>query len=296
MLVKGGDLEGDLSFEPWVFNIMRRLSCVGSHRMLTLGEGSRPKVGDKVNEEPLYLDDDDVFSSDDPPDSESRHLSPLPVFNNFWWCSGNSSKYCVYGCIANLLHHMGARESAQTFKSLVSLDYASILRALELPSFPRAAMPNTMTNHQVDKLQFCLCLLRIRYNVNHTRPMDVEKFSSITSIVDNLMQFKFPVILSMNITQTMYRHVICVWQGMIIDFEQKTTYPLTHDNVVFSCGKYSRFNGLHCGYGLFPSKDMSHYVKNKYGISEVGFTNYLGKQHISFQKPTRKRKRKGRKK
>ena len=83
VLVKGEDLEGDLSNEPLVFNIMRRLSCVGSHRTLTLGEGSRSKVGDKMNEEPLYLDDADVFSSDEklednPPDSESRHSSPLP--------------------------------------------------------------------------------------------------------------------------------------------------------------------------------------------------------------------------
>ena len=46
----------------------------------------------------------------------------------------------------------------------------------------------------------------------------------------------------------------------------------------------------------FATYSMNHYVKNKYGISEVGFTDYLGKQHIFFQKPTRKRKRKGRKK
>ena len=118
--------------------------------------------------------------------------------------------------------------------------------------------------------------------------MIVEKFASVKTLVDNLMQFKFPVILSMNVTRSMYRHVICVWQGMIIDFEQKTTYPLTPDNVVFSCGNSSTFINLHCGYGLFPSKGMNYYVQEKYGISFQGFTE----QHIFFQKKTRNCKRK----
>ena len=295
VLVKGKDLGADLSKEPWVFNIMRRLSSVGSHRTLTLGEGSRSKVGDKMNEEPVYLEDDEVYSCDDnlqdnPPDSKSVHPSQLPVFNNFWWCSDNSSKCCVHGCIANLLHHMGATENAQSFKNLVTLDEASLLHALKLSSFPKAVVSNTSSNRQVDKLQLCLWLLRSRYNVKFTRSMDVEKFTSITTMVDILMKFKFPVILSMNITETVYRHVICVWQGMIIDFEQKTTYPLTTNNVEFSCGKFSTFVNLHCGYGLLPSKAMNVYVQEKYGISNDGMSDYLGKQQIFFQKATRKRK------
>ena len=165
VLVKGKDLTVDLSNEPLVFNIMRRLSCVGSHRMLNLGEGSRSKAEDTMNEGLLYLDDDDFSSSDDKleenqPELASQHSSPLPVFNNFWWSSENSSKCCVYGCIANLLHHMGATEDAQSFKSLVTLDDASMLRALELPSFPKAVMSNTVSIPQVDKLQLCLWLLR----------------------------------------------------------------------------------------------------------------------------------------
>ena len=145
-----------------------------------------------MNEGLLYLDDDD---EENQPELASQHSSPLPVFNNFWWSSENSSKCCVYGCIANLLHHMGATEDAQSFKSLVTLDDASMLRALELPSFPKAVVSNTVSIPHVDKLQLCLWLLRVRYKVTHTRPMDVEKFTSVKTLVDNLMQFKFPVIL-----------------------------------------------------------------------------------------------------
>ena len=71
VLVKGEDLKSDLSAEPWVFNTMRRLSCVASHRVLMLGEGSRSKFGSKNNYD--HDDDDEDSSSneclrEDPPD------------------------------------------------------------------------------------------------------------------------------------------------------------------------------------------------------------------------------------
>ena len=297
MLVRGEELKNDLSQEPWAFNAMRRLSSVQSHRMLILGEGSRAKVGKEASEKPVYLDDlEDENSLDEliqesAPDFDSNHPTVLPVLENFWWCNENHKKLCVYGCIANMMHHLGAKESAQDFKSLVTLDSASLLRALDLPSFPRAVMSNI--NNKIDKLQLCLWLLRSRYNMDHSAPMVVEQFSTVTSIVDNLIHLKFPVILSMNITQTVYRHVICVWEGMIIDFEQKTTYPLTASNIEFSCGQYATFLNLHCGYGLFPSKVMKKHIKKEYGISNVGYSEYIDCPHYLFQqKKNRKRKRK----
>ena len=297
VLVRGEELKNDLSQEPWAFNIIRRLSAVASHRMVVLGEGSRAKVGKEASEKPVYLDDlEDENSLDEliqesAPDFDSNHPTVLPVLENVWWCTENHKKLCVYGCIANMMHHLGAKESAQDFKSLVTLDSASLLRALDLPSFPRAVMSNI--NNKIDKLQLCLWLLRSRYNMDHSAPMVVEQFSTVTSIVDNLIHLKFPVILSMNITQTVYRHVICVWEGMIIDFEQKTTYPLTASNIEFSCGQYATFLNLHCGYGLFPSKVMKKHIKKEYGISNVGYSEYIDCPHYLFQqKKNRKRKRK----
>ena len=299
VLVKGEDLKNDLSQEPWIFNTMIRLSCVASHRMAILGEGSRAKVRNEKSEEPVYLDEDDddnsfdEFLQDNAPDFDANHPTTLPVLDNIWWCSDNYSKHCVYGCIANLLHHLGAKEAAQNFKSLVTLDKDSLLHALNLQSFPKAVMSNVLTNHQIDKLQLGIWLLRSRYNVDHSTPMIVEQFSTITSIVDKLMQFKFPVILSMNITHSIYQHVICVWEGMIIDFEEKTMYPLTASNVEFSCGQHTTFVGLHCGYGLFPSKAMRKHIKKEYGILHAGYADYTGCQHYLFQqrrKRTRKRK------
>ena len=142
-----------------------------------------------------------------------------------------------------------------------------------------------MTNilGQVDKIQLCLWLLRTYFKVDHTKPMVARIFKSVKFLVDTLKEFKFPVILSMNIKNAIYKHVIVVWQGMIIDFEQWATYPLTESNIDFSCGPCSSFIALDRGYGLFPNKEMKKHIKKKYGILDVGLSDYQ-KGHRKFFK------------
>ena len=285
VLVRGEDLKSDLSAEPCVFNTMTRLSCVGSHRVLKLGEGSRSKSGSKNN----YKQDEDVdedSSSNEclrevPPDLDLPQRSALPIQDNIWWSSGNALKQCVYGCIANLLHHMGEPESAQEFKRMVTLDNASLLHELKLTSFPRNVISHIPG--QVDKIQLSLWLLREHFKVHHTQPMNEKQFRTMQNLVDNLMEFKFPVLLSMNITNAFYKHVIVVWQGMVIDFEQWETYPLTASNIDFSCGSCSTFLNLDRGYGLFPTKKMKKHIKEKYGILDVGLSGYATRHRKFFK-------------
>ena len=47
---------------------------------------------------------------------------------------------------------------------------------------------------------------------------------------------KFPVIVSMRTTNSSYNHVICIWNNAIIDYEHRSTYPLTINNLDFLCG------------------------------------------------------------
>ena len=67
-----------------------------------------------------------------------------------------------------------------------------------------------------------------------TKPLNVTQFCSLLSQIDNFSQFKFPVIVSMEITNSSYSHVIGIWNKMIIDFEYKRAYPLTINNLDFS--------------------------------------------------------------
>ena len=102
--------------------------------------------------------------------------------------------------------------------------------------------------------------------------------------MDNFSQFKFPVIVSVEITNSAYSPVIGIWNKMIIDFKYKTAYPLTINNLDFSCGCESTFVRVLRGYGIFPSKKMKKACRQldsylDWGESDVsGSLNYLFKR------------------
>ena len=62
---------------------------------------------------------------------------------------------------------------------------------------------------------------------------------------------------------------------MIIDFEQKTIYPLTPSNDDFSCRSYFTFVNLDHGCSLFLSKDVRKKIEEEYGIWDSIFSDYL---------------------
>ena len=102
--------------------------------------------------------------------------------------------------------------------------------------------------------------------------------------MDNFSQFKFAVIVSLEIKNSAYSHVIGIWNKMIIDFEYERAYPLTINNLDFSCGCESTFVRVLRGYGIFPSKKMKKACRQldsylDWGESDVsGSLNYLFKR------------------
>ena len=51
-------------------------------------------------------------------------------------------------------------------------------------------------------------------------------------------------------------HVTCYWQGQIIDYESKRTYPLTLNNLHFAGGEALQFEGIASGYSIIPKPYM----------------------------------------
>ncbi len=72
---------------------------------------------------------------------------------------------------------------------------------------------------------------------------------------------KFPVIISIEVSNSAYNHVTYVWETTIIDFENKTTCPLPVNNIDFSCGSSFIFIRVTKGYGILPSKAMKKAFK-----------------------------------
>ena len=103
---------------------------------------------------------------------------------------------------------MRAGNDALEFKGLSTLDNASLLRGLEMDSFPSKVVRGD--GRKIDDFQKCKWLLR-RFNCNTTKPLNVMQFRSLSSLINNFSQFKFPVIVSLEITNLLYSHVIGIW-------------------------------------------------------------------------------------
>ena len=200
---------------------------------------------------------------------------------NPWWSESNELKHCVQGCITNLLHHMRAVEAAKRFQRLSTMDDATLMLELGIKGFPSKV---SKSNSQVtDDFEKCKWLLRDTFKCQHTKPINVTEFSSLDALVDNMSRIKFPVIVSMKTTNSSYNHVICIWNNAIIDYENQSTYPLTINNLDFSCGPMSSFIAVNRGYGIFPSKEMRRACREMDGIVDWGESDVKDELRFLFK-------------
>ena len=120
---------------------------------------------------------------------------------------------------------MQAGQDALQFKRLSALDEKSLLKELNAKSVPKNIRTRDGTGR--DEIGRCLWLLREKFNCQVTQPVRVDQFGSVKLLVKNAKRVKFPLVLSIEITNSKYKHVICLWRDMIIDFEEESTIRLT---------------------------------------------------------------------
>jgi hypothetical protein len=263
--IEATDMLQDFSSERWVIDPLTLLSNVRSYRVVTLGDGATKKPKER--------------SIVGPPDSWADPKEDR--FCNIWSSEENALKHCLQGCLTNILHHIRAGDEALEFKRLSTLDNVSLLQELKLNSFPSKVLRGD--GQKIDEFEKCKWLLR-RFNCNTTKPLNVTQFRSLSSLMDNFSQFKFPVIVSLEVTNSAYSHVIGIWNKMIIDFEYKSAYPLTINNLDFSCGCESTFVRVLRGYGIFPSKKMKKACRQVDGYSDWGESDVSGSLNYLFKR------------
>lgn len=208
IFVNSGEASADFIDEPWTGDKLRTLSFVRSYCVVRLSEGARAAC-------------DDGSFRNGPPDPWEN---PMDSANNIWWSRENSHKNCLVGSITNLLHHMQAGDDAVQFRRLSALDEKSLLKELNKSDVPKNIITRDGTGR--DEFGRCLWLLREKFKCVVTKPVRVDQFGSVPSLVENAKKVKFPLVLSIETTSSTYKHVICVWRNMIIDFKEDTTIPL----------------------------------------------------------------------
>ena len=88
-------------------------------------------------------------------------------------------------------------------------------------------------------------------------------------VVEHMNHIHLPVILSVVGHKSVYSHVIVLWRGNIIDFENTAPYALTVKSMEYICGPKNPFHYVRCGYVITPSKMMK--------LAVGDFTDWGGK-------------------
>ncbi len=169
---------------------------------------------------------------------------------NMFYSRENLGKLCAEGSIRNLMNLLHCSHADMTtFWNLATSSLHSILATLNEDQLPRAVMSNSFG---IDSIEKCLWILRK---------------------LNALFQIKFPMLIAVQSSQALYKHVVVVWRNKIIDFESMHTYQLTERSLRQVCGVHTTFQRIVCGYGIFPSKQIRNSTENAH-IQDWGMNDY----------------------
>ena len=190
---------------------------------------------------------------------------------NRFYLRENQTKLCAEGSIGNLMNALNCSEEEMTdYWLLATSDLNSIMNALSESEVPKSIMNGAK---EVDSIEKCLWILRKKFNFATTTKLKVGCFQNIKQSLAALAKMKFPVVISVESTRTMYNHVVVVWNEVVFDYEAKYTYPLTEDSLRNVCGNNTSFTKITSGYGIFPSKEVRNSLANAH-IEDWGGTEY----------------------
>jgi hypothetical protein len=167
---------------------------------------------------------------------------------NVFFNPDNFSKQCAQGSLANLLHVLKCfKEELDLFWNLACSDNVILEKRLGEPA------PKKVSNSS-DVIKKCLWLLRKQFKFVTTRKLNLKKLTSLNQTLKMLKEVKFPVLIGISSIQTCYDNVVVIWNGIVIDYESKYTFPLTEESLRQVCGANTTFQKVTSGYGHFPQR------------------------------------------
>jgi len=197
---------------------------------------------------------------------------------NMYYSRENLSKLCAEGAIRNLMNMLHCSPAEMLiFWNLATSSLYSIQNSLNEVQVPRAVFRNASIGLVgIDSIEKCLWILRKKFNFATTSKLRISEFQSLTQSLKALAEIKFPMLISVQSRQAIYKHVVVVWRNKIIDFECMHTYPLTEESLRQVCGVHTTFERIVRGYGIFPSKEIRLLPENAY-VQHWGMDDYYKK-------------------
>jgi hypothetical protein len=181
---------------------------------------------------------------------------------NIFFNPENVLKQCAQGSIANLLHMLKySQEELDLFWQQAHSDNVILEKRF-----------NQFAPKKADVIEKCTWILRKQFNFVTPR-MNLNKLTNLQLTLKMLRDVKFPVLLGISSTQTSYNHVVVIWNGIVIDYESKYTFPLTEESLRRICGVNTTFRRVSTGFGLFPPKQFRKKL-NDIQVTDWGITEF----------------------
>ena len=117
-------------------------------------------------------------------------------------------------------------------------------------------------------LKFNLWLIRECLHCS-SRCLKQAHFNSTEKVVDNIKLIKSPVLALLENGESS-AHAVVLWQGHIIDYESKHTYPISVHNLKFAGGINCVNHGFRIAYVISPSTVMKKKYKQCKGKYDWG--------------------------
>ena len=166
----------------------------------------------------------------------------------------NARRHCAGGSIANLLYHPG--EMPLYCSILLSMNQTEVGAVYKIATgcILNDSVYKTrciVEGHFRDPIMKCLWILELSEKYSFQN-LNIEIFAMSRDTMINAKLLVLPTILALTSSHNMRfeeqskvpgNHVTCYWQGQIIDYGSKQTYPLTLNNLHFTCGETLQFEG-----------------------------------------------------
>ena len=152
---------------------------------------------------------------------------------NMWYDSVNHGHNCLFGAIVNLFYHMGAKDEAIIMKSvpdMTSID--EIQDKLGITHCPKKVRASGMVH--VRDVAFWILRSKFKCEV---LTLKESAFSSPEMCIQSLATINMPVlgVARCNSLGTTASHVMCFWNGWIIDLEEPLTCDISLANITRLC-------------------------------------------------------------
>ncbi len=142
--------------------------------------------------------------------SKKTMQTPPGQMLNMFYSRQNLCKLCAEGAVRNLMNVLHCSTADMTsFWNLATSPLHTIQKSLNEDQLPRAVMSASL---RIDSIEKCLWILQKKFNFATTSKLRLSEFQSLKLSLNALVEIKFPMLISVQSSRALYKHVVVVWR------------------------------------------------------------------------------------